>query len=371
MLTLALAFFWPLLQLVAPQGAPRKAPYTELSTRWDTAGVIETGLSRAAVVMVCPSSEPDAGQLIVADSSGQLVEMRYGLEGWAKVRTFGVGEPITAACAGAPHSDRKWRVYVGTQSGKILELTRANLGWTTKEVRTVVGPVREIVATDPGQFGVSQIFAIDGDGRVLNLWLTEADEWVTRLVPEIDGGATEVCYNVGNEGLIAIIAGPKGTIYKFNQDSTGSWAGGPWTTMPAGPLDMASSADPTKKDIAVFYSGDDGFFRYLFYGYTDDTKARIPIAEAANHLIGKGTQRRFNEFFAMSAGDFCLFEFNFTTRQWDRIPMEKIPATVVSTTFGPGRGGSLSQVYVATINGNVREYVRREVKPETPDTDEE
>jgi hypothetical protein len=364
MFMLALALFWPLLQL-APQNSPMVAPYKELSSRWDAAGAIETGLTRMAVVVVCPSDAPDGGQLIVADSSGQIVEMRHGPEGWTKVRSFGIGEPITVACAGAPHLDRKWRLYAGTQSGKVLELTRAGLGWTTKEVRTIVAPVTGITASEPGQAGISQLFVIDGDGRALNLWLTEADQWVTRLLPEIDGGATEVCYDAGRSGLIAILAGPKGTIHKFYQDSTGSWTGTAWATLPAGPLDMASSADPTMKDIAVYYSGDDGIFRYLFYDYTDDEKARIPIAEAADHLIGKGTQRRFNEFFAMSAGDFCLFEFNFTTRQWDRIPMEKMPATVVSTAFGPGRGEDLHQIYVATIDGKIHEYVRQKLEPES------
>ena len=363
MFKLALALFWPLLQL-APQTSPKVAEYKELSSRWDAAGVIETGLSQTAAVVACPADAPDAGQLIIADSSGQIVEMRYGSDGWTKVRSFGIGEPITVACAGAPHFDRMWRLYVGTQSGKVLELTRATLGWTTREVRTIVAPVKEIEASDPGQNSISQLFVIDGDGRVLNLWLTEADEWVTRLLPEIDGGATEVCYDIGKSGLTAILAGPKGTIHKFQQDSTGNWAGGPWTTMPAGPQDMAASADPTMKDIAVYYSGSDGIFRYLFYDYTNDEKARVPIAEAANHLIGKGAQRRFNEFFAMSAGDFCLFEFNFSSREWDRIPLEKIPTTVVSQVFGPGRGEGVHQVYVATIDGKIHEYVRQELEPE-------
>ena len=35
-------------------------------------------------------------------------------------------------------------------------------------------------------------------------------------------------------GVIAITAGPKGTICKYEQDSTGNWHGGPWDTMPAG-----------------------------------------------------------------------------------------------------------------------------------------
>ena len=105
-------------------------------------------------------------------------------------------------------------------------------------------------------------------------------------------------------------------------------------------------------------------YSVICYDYTSDEKARVQIASATDNLIGKGAQRRFNEFFAMSAGEFCLFEFNFTTREWDRIPMERIPAAVVSTTFGPGRGEKLHQVYLATINGQVHEYVRQELEPE-------
>lgn len=365
MLTLALALFWPLLQ-IAPQGNANipQAQYRELSTRWDDAGAIETGLTKTAFVCVCPSDIPDAGQLIVADSSGQLAELRYGPDGWTKVRTFSAGEPITAACAAAPHIDRKWRMYVGTRSGKVVEFTRGSMGWTNTEVREIIGPVTEIVATDPGMQAVSQLFAIDGDGRVLNFWLSGEGKWVMRLVPEIDGGVSEICYDISSLGVTAIVAGPRGTIYKFAQDSTGHWSGGPWVTMPAGPLDMANSADPTMKDIALFYSGEDGFFRYLFASHKDDEKARIPIAEAANYLIGKGTGRRFNEFFGMSAGDFCLFEFNFTTRQWDRIPMKKMPTQVVSSTFGPGRGESLQQIYVATVDGTVYEFTRGYVDAE-------
>lgn len=368
MLALALALFWPLLQL-APQGRstlPRSA-YKELSTRWDSAGAIETGLSNTAFVSVCPSDLPDAGQLIVADSAGQLVEMRYGPDGWTKVRSFSVGEPITAGCAGAPHLDRKWRMYVGTQSGKIIEFTRGNLGWTNVEIQTLVPPVKEIVATNPGSKSISQLFLIDGDGRVLNMWLTETDKWILRLVPEVDGGASRICYDISSQGLTAIIAGSKGTVYKFGQDSTGHWNGGPWATMPAGPLDMANSADPSMKDIAVFYSGTDGFFRYLFANHTNDEQARIPIAEAANYLIGKGPERRFNEFFGMSAGDFCMFEFNFATREWDRVPMGKIPSRVVSTAFGPGREEPPQQIFVATIDGAVYEFTRGYVEPDFGD----
>jgi len=370
MFKLALALFWPLLQIAPSQIPPNtpKATYVELSSHWDPAGVIETGFTKTAFVRVCPSDAPDAGQLIVADSSGQLAELRFDEStGWTKVRTFGVGEPITAICSGAPHFDRQWRIYVGTKSGKIIELTRGDLGWTTAEVRTIVAPVKEIIATDPGEQSISQLFAIDGDGRVLNLWLSEAGDWITRLVPEIDGGASEVCYDIDKVGIIAVVAGSGGTIYKFTQDSTGHWAGDVWATMPAGPLDMVGSADPTHADIAIYYSGNDGIFRYLFKGTTSDEKARIPIAETVNYLIGKGTQRRFNEFFGMSAGDFCQFEFNYTTRQWDRIPMEHMPTQVVSSTFGPGRGEALHQIYVATVDGKIHEFTRQELQPEPDD----
>jgi hypothetical protein len=363
MFKLAIALFWPLLQL-APQSAPRVAPYVELSKRWDPAGVFETGLSRTAAVVVCPTVIEGAGSVIVADSAGQIVEMRFEPDGWTKVRTFAIGEPLTGVCAGAPHLDRIWRVYIGTKSGRVLELSRTSMGWSTNEVRTVVAPVTNIQASDPGPNGISQLFVIDGDGRTLNLWLTEADVWVTRLLPEIDGGATEVCFDIDKSGLTSILASPSGTIYKFRQDSTGNWGGGPWTTMPAGPLDMVSSADPTGRDIAVYYSGSDGVFRYLFYDYKEDEKARVGIADATTNLIGKGSQRRFNEFFGINGGNFYLFEFNFATREWDRIPIEGIPATVVSVVFGPGRGAAMHQIYVARIDGKIHEYVRQELKPE-------
>jgi len=372
MFTLALALFWPLLQMGGgmkqiPPNTP-KAPYKEISSRWDAPGVIETGLSKIAFVCVCPSDAPDAGQLIVADSTGQLVEMRYGDDsGWTKVRSFGVGQPITAACAGAPHLDRQWRMYVGTRSGKIIELTRGDLGWTTAEVREIIGPVKQIIATAPGNVWVSQLFAIDADGRVVNLWLSADDQWVTRLIPEVDGGAAEVCFDIDGNGVIAIVGGANGSIYKFLQDSTGHWDGDVWAKMPTGPLDMASSADPTHADIAVYYSGNDGIFRYLFKGTTNDEKARIPIAGAVTNLIGKGDQRRFNEFYGVSAGDFCNFEFNYTTRQWDRIAMAHMPTRVVSTTFGPGREEPLHQIFVATADGKIYEFTRGYVEPDPDD----
>jgi len=367
MFNLAIALFWPLLQIappISPQNPPQVAQFVELSPRWDVAGTFETGLDRTAAVIVCPADASEAGDLIVADSSGQIVEMQFGPDGWKKIRTFGIGEPITAACAGAPHADRIWRVYVGTKSGRVLELSHGSLGWTTTEVRTVVAPVRNIQASDPGMSSVSQIFVIDGDGLVLNLWLSGADEWVTRLLPQIDGGATEVCFDFQRTGLVAIVAGPEGTIHKFAQDSTGSWAGGPWTSMPGGALDMAASADPTMKDIAVYYSGADGIFRYLFYDYKEDEKARIPIAGGVTQVIGKGPQRRFNEFFAMSAGEFCLFEFDFADREWKKIAMKQISAPVTSVAFGSGRGDSLSQIYVATLDGKVHEFVRQKMPSE-------
>jgi hypothetical protein len=335
-----------------------------LSTRWDAVETFESELNRTLAVLVCPSQAPGAGQLIVTDSSGQIVEVRHGSDGWVSVRNFGVGEEITAACAGAPHLDRVWHVYVGTKSGRVLELSRASVGWTTKEIKTVEAPVINFQATDPGPTGISQLFVIDGDGRVINLWLTEEDEWVTRLIPEIEGGATEVCFDYSRTGISAILAGDKGVIYKFAQDSTGHWTGEAWTAMPVGPLDMASSADPTMKDIAVFYSGTDGIFRYLFYDFTTDEKARVPIASGTTQIIGKGSQRRFNEFFAMSAGEFCLFEFNFDTQKWDKFPMAKVTSPAVSVAFGPGRGGSLSQIYVASVDGRIYEFVRQEVKQE-------
>lgn len=358
-LILSLFMFWPVLQM------PPTAPYKELSKYWDPAGTIASGIGPAVGVAICPTRQPGAGHLIAADSAGRLAELRFDGAHWSVVRTFRVDEPVTAICSGAPHLDRVWRVYVGTRGGRILELNRGNLGWTTVEVAKVPGPIRNMQASDPGIEGISQLFVIDANGQVTNYWLTEEDKWVTRQVPEIQGGATEVCFDYHRSGLRAITAGPSGVIAKFTQDSTGHWTGGPWTTMPAGALDMTASADPTMQDIAVYYSGRDGIFRYLFHGRMDDEPARIAVAGGTTHLIGKGPQRRFNEFFAQSGNEFCLFEFNFTTRDWDKIVLKPIREKVVSSVFGPGRGESLSQVYAMTVDGTIHEFTRRELEEST------
>jgi hypothetical protein len=98
----------------------------------------------------------------------------------------------------------------------------------------------------------------------------------------------------------------------------------------------------------------------LFYQTTDDDeRARIPVAAGVTHILGKGPQRRFNEFFAMSADEFCLFEFNYDTHKWDRIPMGPVTSPAVSSAFGPGRNEKLHQIYLATIDGKIYEWTRQ------------
>ncbi|MEW5875969.1 MAG: hypothetical protein AB1752_12410 [Candidatus Zixiibacteriota bacterium] len=358
-LLVSLALFWPLLQATPPV-----APYKALSKFWDPAGTVASGVSPVVAVATCPASQPDAGSLIVADSTGRVAELKHTGNGWTTVRTMRVDEPISALCTAAPHMDRVWRVYIGTKSGRVLELSRGELGWITVEIAKVTGPVMNMQGTDPGLAGVSQVFAVDAKGSVTNLWLTETDKWVTRPLPDVPGGTSEVCFDYGRDGVVAITSGSSGVIHKWLQDSTGHWKGTPWATMPAGALDMAASADPTMKDIAVYYSGQDGLFRYLFFGRTTDEDARIPVAGGSTLVIGKGPQRRFNEFFAMSGEDFCLFEFNFSSREWDKVILKTIPSKVVSTAFGPGRGEQMSQVYAVSVDGTVYEFTRRDEEAE-------
>src|SRR3990170_4606135 len=80
-----------------------------------------------------------------------------------------------------------------------------------------------------------------------------------------------------------------------------------------------ASAAPSARDIAVFYEGTDGLFRYLFLGFTDDKKARVPIADGITHIVGVGSQRRFNEFFAVSGDEFCMFEYSFEAKGWQKV----------------------------------------------------
>ena len=70
----------------------------------------------------------------------------------------------------------------------------------------------------------------------------------------------------------------------------------------------------------------------------------------------------------MSRGEFCLFEFNFEDRKWTRLPQKTIAGPVASVEYGPGRGGHLRQIYVATVDGKINEFVRQEVKEEPPDS---
>jgi hypothetical protein len=112
------------------------------------------------------------------------------------------------------------------------------------------------------------------------------------------------------------------------------------------------------RDMAFFYSGEDGYLRYLFLGSTIDTLSRLVVGGGATHLIGKGDQRRFNEFFGMRKGTFSLFEYDAVLLDWQEIPITKIEGTTVATCFGPGRGELLHQIYVVTLEGRAYEFVR-------------
>jgi hypothetical protein len=132
--------------------------------------------------------------------------------------------------------------------------------------------------------------------------------------------------------------------------------------MVGGVRSLAQAADPTTRDVAVFYSGTDGLFRYLFQGHTDDAKARVPVADGVTNLIGAGNQRRFNEFFGVSGDEFCMFEFDFEDKAWHKVPFGKIDPPVVSAVFGYGRNEVSAQMYVMCANGKVYEFVRYKMK---------
>jgi len=248
-------------------------------------------------------------------------------------------------------------------------LTRGPLGWTTDEFYEVKGPVHAIWATNPGLFGVSQMFVLDGNNHVTNLWIAgDGKTWIPRDLPDLPGGTVDLTFDYRQTGMQTVAVNQAGVLYKFVQDTLGRWSGDVWATMPAGPLDMAPSADPTMKDVAVFYSAADGIFRYLFADHKTDEVARIPIAAGTTHMLGKSDQLRFNEFFGMNGGEFCLFEFNFDERRWDRLPQKKISSPVVSVEYGPARGGHLNQILVATVNGEINEFTRQELKEAPPDS---
>ncbi|GAB4316264.1 MAG: hypothetical protein Kow0074_04240 [Candidatus Zixiibacteriota bacterium] len=358
----------PLLMQQSPNEPIEQLGYKELNPRWEHAGVI-TGSPTGDLVgaVPCPGEDTTDNCLVSVDSAGTAVEFRFADGAWHQERTFSIGHPVTAVCAGAPQHDRRWRVYVGSSNGQVTELTRNDLGWTTKPVITLDQPIAAIYASHPGAMSVSQMFVIDGGGHATNLWIGNNQDWVRRPIPDIKGGITDLITSPDRSGLRILVAGPSGELHKFVQDTMGYWSGGLWTTMPDGVLDMAASADPTMKDIAVYFSGRDGHFRYLFYDHKTDDVARVPVAAGVSHLIGKQDEFRYNEFMGLLNGEYCQFEFSFTDRQWNRIPMHRVGNDVVSATFGKARPGRRNQFYVTTARGEIHEFVRQKMMDEAAD----
>ncbi|MBD3298567.1 MAG: hypothetical protein GF341_07935 [candidate division Zixibacteria bacterium] len=363
--TLMVIVLAPLLMQQTDIGDFKEAEYTELNPRWEYAGVVlESSLGSLAGVVACPGETVDENLLVAVDSSGTVTELRYVGDAWETVRTFAIGHPVCCVSAGAPQHDRKWRVYVGSLDGQVTELTRTKLGWTTNPVVTLDHPVLAIHTTNPGKKGISQLFVIDKAGHATNLWIGMNQDWQTRPIPDIDGGITDLVYSMERTGLNIIVAGPSGTLHQLVQDTMGFWSGDEWAAMAGGVLDMAASADPTMKDMAVYYSGDDGHFRYLFFDHKSDEASRVPVAGGASHLIGKQSSLRYNEFMGLSRDEYCQFEFNFTTREWDRVPLYRVGQDLVSVHFGQARPGHPYQFYVVTADGLIHEFVRQEMPEE-------
>jgi len=365
LLNIAFLFFWPILQ-----GTP---VYTELSKFWNRGETIETGLAHPIGAVVCPSPDSSAGWLVAADSSGKMMELRYDGVRWSVVRTFPAGAPLVTLCSGAAYPDMEFRLYAGTKAGQVLEISRGTIGWSKREIVQLPGPIKAVVATDAAAGGVvSRIFAIDGDGKVAYLLPPPGDKaspsapgsgrWSAQFLPEMPGGASQLATNMYKASSWVVAAGPTGLVYRYIQDSLGQWSSAAWTKMAAGAKCMAPSADPSMRDVAVYYSGTDGLFRYLFYGYTDDMKARVPVADGITNLIGAGNQRRFNEFFGVTGDEFSMFEFDFEDKAWHKVPIGKIDPPAVSATFGYGRNEPIGQMYVTCANGKVYEFVRYKMK---------
>ncbi len=344
MFALLLALTLPVLQ-----GQPITR---QLSTRWHPTVAIETGLNNLAFVAICPTKSDSGGHFFAVDSSGNVAELAFVNRQWKILGRSSVGERVVTGCAAAMRPDEVWSLIVGTESGKVIEMRRGEMGWGRYEVTTAPRPPRVIRASEPARPGPSQLFVIDGNGATANWYVGASGRWNKKLLPAVEGGTTHVCFDYSSGGMRAITAGPKGVISRFVQDSMGEWSGGPWDTMSAGCLDMAASADPSMKDICVFYSGKDGHLRYLFSGRMDDVTSRLANAAGAYHLIGKGDQRRFNEFFGMSGNEFCLFEYDSGQLEWIKVPVRSIPSPVVSTVFGPARGATWHTIYVGSVDGN-------------------
>jgi hypothetical protein len=350
MFALLLALTIPILQA---------QPITrELSTRWHPTVAIETGLTNLAFVAVCTAPTDTGSHFLAVDSAGNLAELEFVKREWKVRGTTAIGERIVTGCAGAVREDQVWSLFVGTESGKVVEMRRGEMGWSRHEVTTVPTPIRAVRATDAGLPGPSQLFVIDGKGETTNWYVGASGRWNSKPIPRVEGGASHICFDYPRSGLHSVVAGPAGIIYKYIQDSMGNWSGAAWDTMSSGCRELAPSADPTQKDICLFYVGKDGHLRYLFDTRRDDVTSRLTCAEGAYQLIGKGDQRRFNEFFGMVGDEFRIFEYDPGQLQWVGVPVRKVPGTVVSTTFGPARGRTFHTIYVATVDGKIYEIER-------------
>lgn len=350
MFAMLLALTLPLLQT--------QALTRELSTRWHYAATIETGLNNLAFVAVCPNPKQPNSNFVAVDSNGTVLELGFVNRQWQVLRKSSVGERVVAGCAAAMRPDEVWSLVVGTESGKIIEMRRSDMGWGRYEVGTAPTPIHTVATTEPARPGPSQIFVIDGQLEVTNWYVGGSGRWVPKPLPSVFGGHTNICFDYPRIGLCAITAGKQGVIHKFIQDSLGDWDGSVWATLSSPCRDLAPSADPTMKDICIFYSGADGHLRYLFDARRDDVTARLTSAEGAHRLIGKGDQRRFNEFFGMVGSEFCLFEYDPGQIMWVKVPIRSIPGTVVCTLFGPARGAPWHTIYVATADGKIVEFER-------------
>jgi hypothetical protein len=254
--------------------------------------------------------------------------------------------------------DEVWSLIIGTRSGKVIEMRRGEMGWGRYEITVAPAPLRAVRATRPGIPGPSQVFVVDGKGDVTNWYVGASGRWVAKKLPPVEGGSTHICFDYTGMGLRAITAGPAGLVHRHTQDTLGNWSDTAWARLSSGCAELAPSADPSLKDICVYYVGQDGHMRYLFAGNTDDVSSRLTAGEGAYHIIGKGDQRRYNEFFGMSGDTFTLFEYDTGMLEWLKVPFIKIPTRVVCTEFGPARGATWHTIYVASVDGKIYELER-------------
>ncbi|HEX9750823.1 MAG TPA: hypothetical protein VGB22_06020 [candidate division Zixibacteria bacterium] len=342
-----------LAQVAPPKGVP-------LGIRWLPSATVETGLTNLAGIAICPTPDRTGPQMVAVDSAGNAVELLFSEGNWKTARKFRVPGPVaivTGAHTAGAQTDA--RLIVGTLDGRLLAARRGPLGWTHNDIAELPGPIRAIQATAAAWGGASSsVFVADGAGSVTEFVEDEHGEWRSGRLPTIPGGARFITFDYDQRGLRVGLVSPAGAIYRVTTDSLGNWGAAEWAVMQAPPKDVVASADPTMRDMAFFYSGEDGYLRYLFLGSTIDTLSRLVVGGGATHLIGKGDQRRFNEFFGMRKGTFSLFEYDAVLLDWQEIPITKIEGTTVATCFGPGRGELLHQIYVVTLEGRAYEFVR-------------